>query len=155
MAGGTPEKILGYRFTAKPLPLWRRLTFDFWPYWQASAPKFVLRVTKLDSSAQSQAIRWFVIFANGDFINRELDISSLQLGKSVDFVIDGTFLGYTGDTSLILPSDLSLSSSKPKHYRTVYAFHVTQKSWLALAFVAAFLAGIFAALGHWLLGLIN
>jgi hypothetical protein len=153
MAGGTPEEIMGYRFTAKPLPRWRRLTFDFWPYWQASAPKFILTVTKLDSSAQSRAIRWFVIFANGHFINRELDISSLQLGKSVDFVIDGIFLGYTGDTLLVLPPDLT--SPKPKSYRTVYSFHTTPKSWLALTFVAALFAGIFAALGYWLLGLIN
>ncbi|MCX6011036.1 MAG: hypothetical protein NT134_02055, partial [Chloroflexi bacterium] len=116
MAGGTPEEILGYRFTAKPLPRWRRLTFDFWPYWQASAPKFVLRVTKLESSVQRQAIRWFVKFANADIAGGQLDVSSLQIGKPVDFVIEGIFLGYTGDTLLILPSDLSLSSLRPRHY---------------------------------------
>jgi hypothetical protein len=153
MAGGTPEEIMGYRFTAKPLPRWRRLIRDSWPYWQASAPKFILTVTKLDSSAQKQTIKWFVKFENKDFIKGKLDVSSLRLGKPVDFVIEGIFLGYTGDTLLVLPPDLT--SPKPTKYRTVYAFHTTQKSWLGLTLVAAALAGIFAALGYWLLGLIN
>jgi len=153
MAGGTPEEIKGYRFMAKPLPLWRRLTFDFWPYWQASAPKFILTVTKLDSTAQSRTIKWFVRFSKGDYMGGQLDVSSLQVGKPVGFVIDGIFLGYTGDTVLVVPTDLT--SLKPIYYRTVYSFHTTPKSWLALTFAAASLAGIFAALGHWLLGLIN
>lgn len=153
MAGGQPVYIKGYQFTARPLSRWRRVTLDFLPYWQASKPKFVLTVTKLEPSAQSQTIKWFVRFATGiDVTWGQEDISSLQIGKPVDFIIGGKFLGFTGDTLIILPTDLV---SEPSHYETVYAFHTTQKSWLTLTFVAAFLAGIFAALGYWLLGLLN
>jgi hypothetical protein len=153
MAGGQPLDWDGYRFTVKPLSQGRRIVRDFWPYWQSSRPKFVLTIARLTSPAQEQTINWFIRFATGDVTGGQVIIPPLKTGETIDFIVGGKLLGFTGDTLVALPANLT--SLKLDPYNTLYSFHTTPKSWLALAFVAAFLAGIFAALGHWLLGLIN
>ena len=153
MASGQSVELEGYRFTVKPASRFRRLTGDFWPYFQASRPSFVLSIERLDSSSKEQEARWSIRFSNDDNIGGKFTIPNLQEGEKIDFKIGKVFLGFTGDTLVCLPSDL-ISPMAPNYY-TVYTFHTTPKSWLALAVSAAILAGIFAALGHWLLGLLD
>lgn len=153
MAGGQSLDRDGYRFTVRPLSRWRRIIRDFWPYWQASRPKFVLTVTRLASPAQSQTLNWFVRFATGDVTRGQLIVPSLQTGENIDFVIGDKFLGFTGDTLVALPTDLA--SLKLDDYNTLYSFHTTPKTWFALVVTAALFAGVFATLGQWLLGLWN
>ncbi len=150
MAGGEPVKIMGYEFTARPLSRWRCLTLDFFPYWQASRPGFVLTVKRLESASQSQRFRWFVRFANSDVTGEEETICPLATGETASFIIGKKFLAFTGDSLITLPADLV--SPPPNAYEAVYAFHTTPKTWFALVAAAAFLAGLFAALCHWLLG---
>ncbi len=152
MAGGQPAYIEDYQFTAKPLRWWRRFIWDFWPYWQASRPSFVLTVKRLGPPVKEQTTRWFVKFANGDETYGKWTIPPLQKDETFEFTVSNIFLGFTGDTLLILPRDLT--SSRASLYETVYAFHTTPKIWLALAIIAAIFAGVFAGLGHWLLGLL-
>ena len=154
MAGGQPVDIMGYRFTARPLSQWRRIIHDFWPYWQASRPKFVLTVTRLGSPAQSQTLNWFVRFATGDVTGGQLIVPSLQTGETIDFIVGDKFLGFAGDTLIALPA-ADLASLKLDPYHTVYSFHTTPKTWFALVVIAALFAGVFAALLQWLLGLWN
>ena len=149
MASGQSVELEGYRFTAKPVSKFRRLTGDFWPYFQASRPSFVLSIERLDSSSKEHEARWYIKFANGDTTGSKFTIPTLQEGEKINFKIDKVFLGFTGDTLVYLPSDLI--SPRPLMYHTVYTFHTTPKSWLALAVSVAILAGIFTALVQWLL----
>lgn len=151
MAGGVPVDLHGYQFIAKPLSKWRRFSGDFLPYWQASMPKFVLEVVRVGPPSQNQTITWFVRFANGQATNGQENIPPMQTGESVSLKVGGKLLGYTGDTLLILPVDLSSLSAEP--YHTVYAFHTMPKVWISLAVVAGLLAGIFASLFQILFGL--
>ena len=153
MAGGQPIERMGYLFTARPLSRWRRLTHDFLPYWQGSSPRFVLTVKRQESAGQGQQLNlhWFVRFATHDATEGEIVVPPLEPGKTREFTIGDKFLGFTGDTLIVLPTDLS--SSSPDLYHTVYAFHTTPKTWLALVAAATFLGGLFAAFGHWLFGL--
>lgn len=153
MAGGQPVERMGYLFTARPLSQWRRLTHDFLPYWQGSRPRFVLTVKRLESEPQSQQLNlhWFVRFATHDVTGGGIAVPPLEPGKTRSFTIGDKFLGFTGDTLIVLPTNLS--SPSPDSYHTVYAFHTTPKTWSALAAITAFLAGSFAALVHWLIGL--
>ena len=149
MAGGQPVVAIGYRFTARPLSRWRRLTRDFLPYWQGSKPRFVLTVTRLELPSQSQDVRWFVRFATGDITGGQVVVRPLQTSESDNLEVGGKFLGFTGDTLVILPTDLV--APNPTQYHTVYAFHTTNKTWIFLTFVVALLAGAFSTLGQWLL----
>lgn len=151
MAGGQPVDIMGYRFRARPLSRWRRFTLDFIPYWQGSKPRFVLTVTRKESTAETQPLLWYVRFATGDKTWGQLAVPPLMTGETAKFIIGDKFLGFTGDTLITLPKDLVRSD--PNHYETVYAFHTTPKTWLVLAASAGFLAGLFGALAHWLFGL--
>jgi len=150
MAGGQPVEITGYRFTARPLSRWRRFSLDFLPYWNGSKPRFVLTVTRIGPAAESLQLRWFVRFATGDVTGEQLDVPPLLTGENTRFIIGDKFLGFTGDTLIILPSNLI---GPPAPYKTLYAFHTTPKTWFALAASAGFLAGLFGALVHWLFGL--
>jgi hypothetical protein len=148
MAGGQQVIFNGYRFVAKPLSLYRCILGDFFPYWQASKPRFVLVVTREGPPAQKQTINWYVKFANNDVTGEQENIPPLQTAESVTLKLEGKLLGFTGDTVLILSTDLT--SHSPSRYKTLYTFHTTPKVWLFLAFVAGLLAGAFAAVFQWL-----
>ncbi len=153
MAGGQPVLLKGYRFIARPQSRCRRLVKDFWPYWQASKPRFILTITREGSPAQQQPVNWFVRFATGDFVGGQVSIPPLQTKERVTISVGGKLLGFTGDTLLVLPVDLI--SSKPLRYETLYTFHTTPRAWVFLAIVAGLLAGLFAALFKWLFSLCN
>ncbi len=155
--------IEGYRFTAKPASRWRRITGDFLPYWQGSSPRFILTVRRIEDipatlpTTQPQ-IYWFVRFATGDTTGGMVDIPDLATNESRDFVVGGRFLGFTGDTLLVLPEHLNQNApnqNAPSTYHTLHAFHTTPKTWIFLTVVVALLAGIFATLGQWLIRLLN
>ena len=148
MAGGELVDLEGYQLAAKPLSRWRRFTRDFWPYWQAQKPRFLLEVTRIGSPAQSATITWFIRFVNDQVTGEQVVVPPLQTGDSISLNVGGKFLGYTGDTLLVIPTNLS--SSSPEPYRTLYAFHTTPKVWISLAIVAGLLAGLFASLLQYL-----
>ena len=148
MAGGEPVALDGYQLIVKPLSRWRRFTRDFWPYWQAQKPRFLLEVTRIGPPAQSATITWFLRCPNGQVTSGHVVVPPLQIGDSIGFEVGGKFLGYTGDTLLIVPTNLS--STSPDPYRTLYTFHTTPKVWISLAIVAGLLAGLFASLLQYL-----
>ena len=151
MAGGKSVDLDGYQLIVKPLSRWRRFTRDFWPYWQAQKPKFLLEVTRTGPPAQSVTITWFVRFANGQVAPGQVILPPLQTSDKISLEIGGKFLGYTGDTLLVVPKDLS--SSSPEPYHTLYTFNTTPKVWISLVIVAGLLAGLFASLLQHLFGL--
>ena len=150
MAGGEPVRLLGYRFVAKPLSQWRRLSGDFLPYWQASKPRFILTVIREGDPSQEQVINWFVMFDNSTVTGHQV-IPPLKTGDKASFIIGGNLLGYTGDTLLVLPPNLT--STSPSKFETLYTFHVTPKVWIFLSIAAGLFAGLFAGLIQWLFGL--
>jgi len=154
MAGGEPITVRGHTFTAKPASRWRRLLKNYLPYWQASNPKFIITITKEDEpSTQKRTVYLFTLFSEENYKKEEIQIPSLEVGKSVDIKTEGMFLGYTGDTSLAVPIDLA--ETYPLNYQTIYSFHTTPKTWIFLALVAGLLAGAFAFLGNWLVTILD
>jgi hypothetical protein len=153
MAGGEPVTLFGYRFMAKPLSRWRRLSGDFLPHWQASKPRFILTVTREGDHSKEQAYNWFVLYHNNATLEGHEVIPSMKTGDKASFIIGGNLLGYTGDTLLILPPNLTANS--PSQFKTLYTFHVTPKVWVFLSIAAGFLAGLLAGLFQWLFGLCN
>lgn len=151
MAGGKPVDLDGYRFIVKPLSRWRRLTRDFWPYWQAGKPKFLMEVMRIGPPAQQATITWFIRFTNAQVAPGQAIIPPLQESEKTTLEIGGRFLGYTGDTLLVVPTSLSSTSSEP--YHTLYTFHTTPKVWVALAIVAGLLAGLLGSLLQYLFNL--
>ena len=145
MAGGQSVELSGYLFTARPKSRWRRLTFDFWPYYQASLPSFVIAVKRVGAPVEEKKIKCYIRFAPGDSTGKELTIPSLEPGETVDMVIGDIILEFIGDTLLVLPRDLV--SRLPAAYETIYTFHTTPKVWLTLTLMAAVIAGIFAGFG--------
>ena len=153
MAGGQPVDIMGYRFTARPLSRWRRIIHDFWPYWQASRPRFILTATNVgEAPTKERAINCIIKYGTGAQTTIKVVLPPLEKGKSMSFEVSGFILGYTGDVLLAIPADLT---SDPAEFETVYSFHTTPKSWIFLAIFAGLLAGAFATLGHWLFTLCN
>lgn len=149
MAGGESLDWNGYQLTVKPRSQWRRLIWDFWPYWQAQKPRFLLEVTKIGPPAQSEIILpWIVRFANNQVTKGQVVLPPLQTGDKLSFELGGKFLGYTGDTLLIVPINLPPAPLEP--YLTLYAFHTTPKVWISLAIVAGLLAGLFGSLLQYL-----
>ncbi len=152
MAGGEPVELFGYRFIAKPMSRLHRIPGDFFPYWQALKPTFILNVTKIEQAAQGKYVDWLVIFSNGHTTGGKVNIPALSMGEhSNPFVIGDKFLGYTGDTILAVP----FNSDGKIQYRTLYAFHTTPKAWLALTLIAGLIAGLFASLFQWIANLFN
>jgi len=151
MAGGKPVDLDGYRLTVRPLSQWRRFTRDFWPYWQAQQPRFLLEVTRTGLPTQSATITWHIRFANGQVAPAQLVLPPLQTGEKISLKIGGRFLGYTGDTLLTVPENLSSSDST--YYHTLYTFNTTPKAWISLVVVAGLLAGLFASLLQYLFSL--
>ena len=68
-------------------------------------------------------------------------------GKKWETVIDDMHLVFTGDTFL---SVAEIKGTQPLEYERVFLFHVTDRSWLALALVVGLLAGGLSILGSWL-----
>jgi len=151
MAGGKPVDLDGYQLIVKPLSRWRRFTRDFWPYWQAQKPRFLLEVTRIGPPAQSVTITWFVRFANAQVTSGQVILPPLQTSGKISLEIGGKFLGYTGDTLITVPTNLSSASSEP--YHALYTFHTTPRVWIFLAIVAGLLAGLFASLLQYLFSL--
>jgi len=144
MAGGKSVDLDGYTLLVKPLALWRRFTKDFWPYWQAQRPRFLLEVTRTGAPAGNATLTWFIRFSNAQVAGTQVTIPALQTGESIGLVIGDRLLGYTGDTLLVVPTSLSSTSADP--YHTLYSFHTTPKVWIPLAITAGLLAGLFASL---------
>ena len=89
MAGGKPVDLDGYRLVVKPLSRWRRLTRDFWPYWQAQKPRFLLEATRIGPPAQSTTITWFVRFANAQVAGGRVILPPLQTSGRISLEIGG------------------------------------------------------------------
>ena len=151
MAGGKPVDLDGYRLVVKPLSRWRRFARDFWPYWQAQQPKFLLEVTRTGPPALSVTITWFIRFANGEVAPTQVELPPLQSGDRISLEIGGRFLGCTGDTLVTVPEKVSSSAAQP--YHTLYAFNTTPKVWISLVIMGGLLAGLFASLLQHLFGL--
>lgn len=149
MAGGQATELAGYSFHAKPKSLWRRIIFDFWPYFQAAKPDFILRVQRTGEASEQKRIKCYFKFATGDSTGKELTIPPLQTGETADLLISNVVLEFTADTLLVLPRDLV--SRLPAAYETIYTFHTTPKVWLTLTLIAAVIAGAFAGFGTLLL----
>ncbi|MDD5312215.1 MAG: hypothetical protein PHO26_04185 [Dehalococcoidia bacterium] len=154
MAGGETVELAGYRFKVIPQAVIRRLLFDFLPYFQAGKPRFALTITRIGESTGPQEIYWAIRFSNGDETGGVISVPELQKNKSHSPVmVGGKFLGYTGDTLIILPEIPTKLDFKT--YRTLYAFNTTQKTWLALTITAGLIAGTLTALLQWLICLLN
>lgn len=151
MAGGKPLDFHGYRLIVKPLSRWRRFTRDFWPYWQAQEPQFLLEVTRTGLPAQTATLTWHIRFANGQIAPAQVTLPPLQTNESITLRIGDRFLGYTGDTLLTIP--VKLNSSDSRDYHALYTFNTVPKVWISLVIVAGLLAGLFASLLQYLFGL--
>ena len=151
MAGQRPVTLGFCEVTARPASMLRRICYDLFPYWQASKPKFELTVTALEGFSSPQDFLYSVEFSNGQkTVPKQLRISHIKVGDKRSYVVNEIYLVFTGDTFLIV-ADIH----KPNDFQTVYMFHTTSRTWLALAIFAGFLAGVFATLGHWLLSVLN
>lgn len=159
MAGGEPVRLGDYEFTARPQSRWRRYTADICPYFQGDKPKFEITVKRLGPPAESLKVLWRMTFVTEVATDGELDIPALGTSESYTFrEIGGKFLGYTGDTLLILPMDIGSpvdKQFKSGFFRTLYAFHTTPRVWLSLTLIAGVVMGVVAGLIQFLFGLLG
>ncbi|MFC1950166.1 hypothetical protein ACFLWD_00685 [Chloroflexota bacterium] len=157
MAGSQEVKVLGYQLKAQPKARCRRIIGDFWPYWQASKPSFEVIVNREGEDTDEREVQLFIVFPNGDTVDFKYLINRLKKGGKDKIVIPSTFLGFTGDTTLIINSSLRVTEKgiKPHKYLTLYSFHVTPKAWVSLAIMAGLIAGVFTTIWQLLIRYVN
>ncbi len=160
MAGGNTVPLGGYEFTARPQSRWRRYTLlGIWPYFQGDKPKFVITVKRLGPPAESLKVLWRMAFVTAIATYGTLDIPALGTSESYTLrEIGGKFLGYTGDTLLVLPIDIGLPAAeqfKSGLFNTLYAFHTTPRAWFSLTLIAGVVMGVVAGLIQFLFRLLG
>ena len=136
--------------TAYPASVWRRLLWDIIPYWQSSRQGFILSIELRPNFGSRQRFMYRIQYSNTQRTKpEELGVSNLRVGYKNKYALKKLPLLYTGDTFLIVAdsSDITPSEKPGKDpYQTVYSFHTTSRSWLALAVVAGIFAGAISAL---------
>lgn len=158
MAGGQEVEVFSYKFTARPKSRLRRIFRDFLPYWQSSKSYFEVTVTKIGNPPPMKPPRpdvelrvlWWIVFQGGHHTGHFIDIPPLEQGQSITLTVGGRLLGFTGDTLLVIPSQVP-EAQKPDPYHTLYCFHSTPKIWIFLTALVGILSAGLATLGNWLI----
>jgi hypothetical protein len=144
MASERPAIIGFCEARARPASIFHRLCWDLLPYWQATKPKFEIALIALQDMP-SEDYLYSLEYYNGEkYPPQQIHVTPMKQGEKRSFTIGDMFLMYTGDTFLIM------CDAMEKKYESVYVFHTTSRTWLALAILAGFLAGVFSTLGVWL-----
>jgi len=150
--GGRPTQIGMFEVVAKPASKLRCILWDILPYWQGSRPKFKITFKALFDTDCSYNFLSTVEYSNGgeaDF-KWQLEIPKMNKGKTWETTVNEMYLTYTGDTFLVVTE--IMGEGTISEYKPVFIFHVTNRSWLALALLAGILAGALSILGNWLSG---
>lgn len=154
MAGGQEVTIKEYRFKIRPASRWRKITADYWPYWQASKISFELHVVGEERNMFERDLQLYFVLPGGSLVQRIVKVPSINKGDKYKLALENFFSALTGDTSIILDVDLRVreEGSSPAIYETLYVFHVTPKAWVSLAVIAGILAGVIGAILQLLIG---
>ena len=146
--GERPAQIGMFEVTAKPASKLRRILWDILPYWQGSRPKFKITFKALFDTDYDYNYLSTIEYSNGKQANFkwQLEIPKMKKGKIWETTVNEMYLTYTGDTFLIVAEVKGTESTSG--YESVFTFHVTNRSWLALALLAGILAGVLSILGN-------
>jgi hypothetical protein len=150
MAGNRIVTLGSYEITTKPVGFWRRKLFDAIPYWQASTPKFEVIFKSTAHIPASIKFIFRLRFENTQSDNlNSITLSDTKTGDINSVIVSTKPLVYTGDTFL------TVMESHVQNEQSIYCFHTTNRSWLALAILAGILAGLFATFGNVIVAIIN
>lgn len=131
----------------------RRKIFDFIPFWQNSKVRFLLTFKALSDTQQEAEFVYFIRYPNREESEyHDIKIPPMKARQSRSYTTAPFIMWYTGDAFLNVGEGLP---STPVYGTPVYAFHVTDRSWMGLAILAGILAGAFTTLGSWILSLIK
>jgi len=140
----------GYQITTKPKGL-RKYLWDIFPYWQGSTPKFEVTLKALRNIPSTSRWRFILFDKTLSTDNPEtlewIDEENIKEGDIIPRIVKTVPISFTGDMQLVIDD----RGTK----KTIYSFHVTHRSWLALAIIAGILAGIIASLGNALFRLLE
>lgn len=124
----------GYFVWGEPRSWWHRITTL---YWQSSTPKYNVYIQIPPNTRIPYKKKFFIRlhFSNDNYTDPEpIEVPPSQFGEKHKYKIEGLPLLVTGDTFLEIHDDTS--------EKTIYSFHTTYRSWLSLAIIAGFVAGL-------------
>ncbi len=152
MAGKITADFDFLKVTGEP-SLIHRIFFDFLPFWQGSTQRFKLIIEAKNNFNYESSFLYHIEYTNGETsLEQKLTILPFKTKEKRAYYLVPITIICTGDAVLELTEKFETHTSG---YKPVYSFHVTSRSWLWLTMIAGLLAGIFAALVNFLLGLIN
>ncbi len=129
-----------YELTAEPKDWWQRHVTWF-PFCKDTKPAFILKITCLKSTSQTNNIEWIIKFSNGDITGGTVNIPQLQQGHAAEFMIGKRLLGFGGDTVLGIRMPQSNN-----HYETLMSFWVIRTETIFYGLSLALFSGIMGAL---------
>ncbi len=148
-----PLIIGSFEVTAKPASKLRRILYDAWPYWQGSQPKFTFYFRALTDIKHESNYVYDIQYSTGKISKIapwQISIPPKNNGSTYEVTIrNNVYLINTGDAFVRVAE--VIGAKTPLEYESVYSFHVTSRSWLALALLAGILAGGLSIVGSWLL----
>ena len=151
MVGERPSSIGVFEVTAKPASKLRRILLDILPYWQGSQPEFTFYFTALTDIEHQCRYVCDIQYSTGKIPKLapwEFLVPKMKKGVKWETTVGKMQLINTGDTFLRVAEVTGAETTL--EYESVYLFHVTSRSWLALALLAGILAGALSILGSWL-----
>jgi len=149
--GERPSIIGLFEVTAKPVSKLRRILNDILPYWQGSQPEFSFYFIALTDIEHQCRYVCDIQYSTGKIPKLapwEFLIPKMKKGGKWETTVGKMHLINTGDTFLRVAEVTGAETTL--EYESVYLFHVTSRSWLALALLAGILAGALSILGSWL-----
>ena len=98
-----------------------------------------------------------MVFSDTSSVRKSIQIPPLKKGGKGILTLGGNFLGSTGDTQILLNSNLNILSgnSFPGRFETIYSFHVTPKTRVSLAVLAGAVAGVLTIICQYLIRLVD
>ena len=146
MAGKRTVDIGFFKVTGQPNRI-HRILLDYLPFWQGADPQFELIIEATTDIDHESKFLYSIEYSNGDSNPpQQLNILPMKKDDKRTYTLVPMPLICTGDSFLIV-SEI-LSESRLSGDQTVYSFHTTARSWLALAIIAGIFAGIFATLAN-------
>lgn len=151
MVGERPSIVGLFEVTAKPASKLRRILYDILPYWQGSQPEFTFYFRALTDIKHQCRYVCDIQYSTGKIPKLapwEFLVPEMKKGVKWETTVGKMHLINTGDTFLRVSEVTSAKTTL--EYESVYLFHVTSRSWLAIALLAGILAGVLSILGSWL-----
>ena len=132
----------GYQqFEVSAQPAWWLRRWTRFPlYFQATKPRFLLRVRRLEHGGDTQ-LKFYLAFADRSSRDFPVDVSELKVGESLAFKTPENLLAPSGDARVCLDFGSSLDG---RRFETLYAFYVSNEATLTFLLLNVLFGGLVA-----------